>query len=227
MLKVDFHLHSALDPKDDLKHSPEQLIDLAASNGYDVLCFTHHEGVVCPRSVVSYARKKGILVIPGAEAAVEGMHVLLINIAKSQLDGLQGLDDLSAVKGKHTLIIAPHPFYPSGICLRSKLVKYAALFDGVEYSHFYTSWYNAPNRKSAAFARRLGLPVVGSSDCHDLSRFGTTYSMVDAKSKTAEGVITAVKRGRVKAVSKPLRTGQFLGHLAFIAWQKLTGTGLK
>ena len=56
MLKIDFHTHCNEDPEDRfIKHSPEELIDHAASIGFNALSITCHNKVVFSRSLQKYA----------------------------------------------------------------------------------------------------------------------------------------------------------------------------
>ena len=218
-LRCDFHAHTSLDPLDLIAHSPYGYVDRAAALGFDVVCLTHHEARICPDDVIAYGRKKGVLVIPGAEATIEGAHVLLINIRPGELERVRTMADIAKVRRKDTLIIAPHPFYcwPAA-ALRKKLVETPGLFDAVEWSHFYNGLWNLPNVKAAKFARDTGLTLIGASDCHNLKFFGTSYSLVDAKEKTATSVIAAVKAGKVHAASRPLGLWEFVRYSFWLAW---------
>jgi hypothetical protein len=46
---------------------------------------------------------------------------------------------------------------------------------------------------------------VGTSDCHRLWQLGTTYTMVDAEEKSVAGVFAAIRAGRVRVITAPLR----------------------
>src|SRR3989338_1040864 len=83
MLKCDFHIHTSEDPLDwpILKYDAYQLIDNAKEKGFDVLAITLHEKVFCPKQIIEYAKKKGILLIPGMEATVEGKHAVVLNLS--------------------------------------------------------------------------------------------------------------------------------------------------
>src|SRR6185436_2560983 len=103
-------------------------------------------------------------------------HVLLINFPKSLSESIRTFADLVRARAQtpEALIIAAHPFYPNGTCLKDKLLKHGRLFDAVEVSGFYHRRWN-PNRQAEAAALRLGLPLVGNSDTHTLEQFGTTW----------------------------------------------------
>jgi predicted metal-dependent phosphoesterase TrpH len=102
------------------------------------------------------------------------------------------------------LVIAPHPFFPAPKCLKGKLRENVDLFDAIEFSHFYTQRLDF-NRKAVAYARRMGVPLVGTSDCHRLWQLGTTYTLVESTARTKEAVFEAIRAGRVRVVTAPLR----------------------
>jgi hypothetical protein len=51
----------------------------------------------------------------------------------------------------------------------------------------------------------MELPLVGTSDCHRLWQLGTTYTIVEAPAKTIPAVFAAIRAGRVRVVTGPLR----------------------
>ncbi|MDD5557778.1 MAG: PHP domain-containing protein [bacterium] len=214
-LKADFHVHTAEDPEDPCELTAHELIDAARGLGYGVLAVTNHNVVTFDEGLRRYAADRGILLLPGTELSVCGRrHVLVINspLRGDRLDERVGtLADLAALKDEGTLIIAPHPFHRAPVCLGRLLEEHVALFDAVESSHFSSSRLNL-NRRAEAFARRHGLPLVGTSDAHFRFQFGRSYTLVDAE-RDAAGVVAAVRAGRVECVNPPLslpRMGRIL-----------------
>ena len=204
MLKADLHLHTSEDPSHrDLRYNAKQLIGHAAKLGFNVLAITNHEKLTYSNALREFARKKGILLIPGAELFIEGSDVLVYNITKKDISRTRTFEDLRKLKKrKKILVIAPHPFYVWR-SLGKELLKNAGLFDAVEYSHFYLERMNRPNRRAAHFARMYSKPLVGTSDAHHLWRLNFTYTLVNSEKKISL-VISAVKRNRIRLVSKPL-----------------------
>ena len=84
-LKTELHTHTLDDPKDGRRivcHSAQQLIDKAEEQGFQVLSITNHNQLLFTSSLEEYARERGILLIPGVEATLEGKHVLLYNFIR-------------------------------------------------------------------------------------------------------------------------------------------------
>lgn len=227
MLKCDFHAHTSDDPCDIIAHSGKQLIDEYARQNFDVVAITLHGKVHSSRKLQAYSRKKGILLVPGAEGfidgkdAAEGKHVLFLNATQKEVDSVRSIRDLRNFRKrllrskKPFLVIAPHPFYILGSCLGSLLGRNPDCFDAVEYSHFYPSFFNAFNRKAERFAEAHGKPVVGMGDVHTLLQVGWTYTLVDSR-KNVPAVLAAIKSGKSVLKTRPLPFFVFLRLLFFL-----------
>lgn len=205
-LRGDFHLHTLDDPRDPhVRHTAFELLDRAAEKGFEVLAFTLHGRQMEDAEIAAYAESRGILLLRGVEQDIEGRHVLLLNFPKRLAESLQTFSDLarlSPAEREGRLIVAAHPFYPGKICLGSKVLEEPSLFDAIEVTSFYNSFWN-PNRRAREAAALLGKPLLGNSDTHTLEQFGLTYWEAEAE-KTPEGVIRSIKAGRVRVVSRPM-----------------------
>jgi predicted metal-dependent phosphoesterase TrpH len=213
-LKFDFHMHTLDDPFDHhVYHTPYELLDKAHSLGYGALSITLHTRQYENEAASRYARERGILLIPGVEQDIEGCHVLLINFPKADAERVATFSDLTRLKetaasdgGRETLVIAPHPFFPSGVALGEKFWRHSALFDAVEVSGFYHAKWN-PNREAIRAAEKLGLPLIGNSDTHTLEQFGKTWSEAEC-AQDANSILKAVKAGRAEVKGRALGAGE-------------------
>jgi predicted metal-dependent phosphoesterase TrpH len=204
ILKADFHIHTREDPHDFIRYTAVELLQEAARQGFDVLALTCHNKRIHDDDLRRRAEDLGILLIPGVEAAIEGKHTLLLDMPYSRLK-VRNFRHVRALKRDGGLVIAPHPFFPAPKCLGAKLRENIDLFDAIEFSHFYTRNFDSWNRKAVQYARRMDMPLVGTSDCHRIWQLGTTYSLVDVHEKSVEGVFAAIRAGRVRVVTAPLR----------------------
>jgi predicted metal-dependent phosphoesterase TrpH len=100
------------------------------------------------------------------------------------------------------LIVAPHPYFPGTYSLNGLLLKHRNLFDALEYCHFYSPRINF-NQKAIEVCQSHGFPLIGNSDAHFLSQFGTTYSLIHAE-KNLESIFKAIREHRVEVVTRPL-----------------------
>ena len=202
-LKADLHIHTQEDPKDKVKYTAKQLINEAWRQKFDVLAITNHNTVLYDDYLRKYASDKGILLIPGIEVKVEGKHIILLNVNEWREKEINTLEELRCHKGEGSLIIAPHPYFPTLTSLGKKLDRYIHILDALEYTHFYFRGINF-NKKVERKAKQYNLPLLGVSDAHLLSQFGSTYSVIDAE-KTPQAVIRAIKENKVEIVTRPLK----------------------
>lgn len=211
-LKIDLHTHSAEDVAEIVAGRTDlipakKFIDMAVEQKFDAISFTHHGINFNDPHVFQYAKDKGLILIPGVEAFINRMHVLLINFSEKKY--ILTFDELRKYKNDDMLIIAPHPYYLAGICLGSKLEKNIDLFDAIEYCHYYYGLFNL-NRKAVRIAKKYNLPIVGNSDAHHKMQFGGTYSYVYTEERSIPAIISAIKQGRVEYVSNPMSFTDFL-----------------
>lgn len=213
MLKADLHLHSGEDFYDIIPYSAHELIDRCASHRFQVIAITNHRIMTYSDAWRDYAAERGILLIPGVEAKIQGRHVVILN-SSDDANRLRTFEDLKAYRQANDVyVIAPHPFYSSSICIRDKLYEYADLFDAVEIHHYFTTFYN-PNEKARKFAKEYGKPIIGNSDCHKLKHIGKTYSKIDAESNLSS-ILDALRNGHVEVVSQPLGMWEAISLLSY------------
>jgi predicted metal-dependent phosphoesterase TrpH len=219
MLKIELHAHTADDPVDRIPHTATALIDRAAALGYRGLAITLHDRQLDVRPLAPYAAARGVVLIPGLERTIEGRHVLLVNF-RGGAEAVRTFDDLARLKRREPgLVIAPHPFFPLGSCLRSLMDVHAPLIDAVECNAMFTRWLDF-NRRALHWAARRGVPVVGNGDIHRLHQLGTTYSLVDAE-PDPDAICAAIRAGRVRVEARPLSMATAIrtfAELAFDEW---------
>ena len=200
-IKTDFHLHTRDDRFDAIKHSAKELIDAASGKGFKALAITNHDTYTFNQELRHYAADKGILLIPGIEKTIQRKHVLLLN-ATPAAEKIKSFSDLYRAKRDGLFIIAPHPFYKMHTCLDDKLLQNIELFDAIEFSYFYSKWFDL-NRKAVKVAKKYNLPLVGNSDCHIIDHFGICSSKVLADRLDTESIFDSIKKHKIKVVSKP------------------------
>ncbi|MEI6349629.1 MAG: PHP domain-containing protein [Verrucomicrobiota bacterium] len=218
-LKIDFHLHASEDPKDELDHSSIELLYRAHALGFDALAITLHDHVLATPEVFATARELGILLIPAAEMRLEGADVVIVNITEEETRQLKCLDDLAELRrrrGGSVLIFPPHPFFVMGGSIGRRIFQYMECFDAIEFSHFYTRWFNL-NRPALRAAKAHGKPLIAASDTHLLDFFGTHYTLVEAPQEPGpEAIFEAIRAGRTQNVSEPLCASRLIRQLWWI-----------
>lgn len=200
-LKADLHLHTAEDPLDDVQYTAKELISKAATEGFDVISITNHHRMTFNEDLHSHAQERGILLIPGVELNIQRRHVLVLNPPPHKR--CSDFPSLSKLRRPETLIVAPHPYYPGTYSLNGYLLEHIELFDALEYCHFYSQIINF-NLRALEVSYSFGLPLIGNSDAHFFSQLGSTYSLIYAE-KNLESVFAAIRKNKVKIVTRPLR----------------------
>jgi len=209
-LKASLHIHTSEDKRDGhiINYNVYNLIDEAKKNGFNVLGFTPHKKFVFKEEFAEYAKKKGILLIPGVERGLGrffNKHVVILNCDKT-IEKVKTLKELLAYKNEHPeiFILAPHPAYNRLISIGAgKLEKYINLFDAIEHSSAYSKKLNFHNKKAAAIAARFQKPVIATADVHVLKKLNTDFAIIEAVDLTAESVLQAIKYGKFKNVTAP------------------------
>jgi len=201
MLKADFHIHTKEDPIDKIKYTAKDLIRYASKLNFKVLAVTNHYSVYYNKNLANYAKKKGILLIPGMETRIKNKEVLLLNIKKSIK--LKEFSDLEKLRKENVVVVAPHAFYPKYFCLKEKLVENIDLFDCIEYCHMYLDFLNWSNKKAVKIAKKYNKPLIGNSDAHKIYQLNHTFSLVDSD-MNIDSVLEALRKGKVSVQTKPL-----------------------
>jgi predicted metal-dependent phosphoesterase TrpH len=215
VLKIDLHLHTAEDPLDRIDHDAHALIDRAAALGFDAIAITLHDRQLADARVDAHARERGIVLLRGIERTIGRKHVLLINFPPAA-EQVRTFDELAALKARSDgIVIAPHPFFPAPSCLRSTLDRRPDLFDGVEWSYFWTRGADF-NSRAARWARAHGKALVGNSDLHDLRQLGRTFSLVRAD-RRADAICQAIRDGCVSLQTAPVPADELVSVLGRMA----------
>jgi predicted metal-dependent phosphoesterase TrpH len=190
-VKANLHLHTK-DDKDIKRgyvkniianYSLFEALDKAKENDIKVLAVTCHDFVVDDKKYYDYAKNLGIFLIPGIEKTIENCHILILNTRK-EAEKLKTFKDLIEYKAKHPEIffIAPHPFFFHQ-SLGNKLYKYINIFDAIEWSWFYFKFFNL-NKKAKKIAEKFNLPLIATSDTHNLNLLDKNYIILDIEENT-------------------------------------------
>ncbi len=79
MLYYDFHIHSALSPCGDMDMTPNNIVNMAALIGLDVIAISDHNTVGNVRAAMKVGEQAGVRVIPGMEVeTAEEIHILTL-----------------------------------------------------------------------------------------------------------------------------------------------------
>ncbi|TSC96900.1 MAG: Uncharacterized protein Athens071426_355 [Parcubacteria group bacterium Athens0714_26] len=202
-LKANLHFHAKEDPQDFVGHTVREGVDHAANLGFSVLAVTLHETFYNIPEIIEYAASRGILLILGAEIAIRKKHIVVLNCDKD-VEKIRTFSDLENYKNSRPeiFILAPHPYFFSPESLMGNLDENIHLFDGIEYSWFYSKFFNQ-NKKAEITAKKHNLPIIATSDTHFLDFFDQSYVVLDAEEKTAKGVLKSLRQKKFENISYP------------------------
>lgn len=204
--------------------SPEEVVDRAVSVGLDFLVITDHDSFEAFEVVESYARQKGLVLIPGAEVTTRPSivlrrrcHILAVGVSEGVESYIPIEDTLKQIKKQNGIAIAAHPFcsqFAKTLYIGHQVGDYA--FDGIEV--FNSSEISEDNRKSAALATVLGLPGFAGSDAHSLGNIGRARVEVHIEhTKDWRNIVRGLRENKFEIVAREYATRGFkqffFGHL--------------
>jgi predicted metal-dependent phosphoesterase TrpH len=218
-IKLDLHIHTLEDPKDQLDYSARELLARARRLGFSVLAITLHDSVFGSPEVFAAAAHLGLLMIPAAEMRIEGADVILLNVTPADVEGLRTFADLRRLRtrrGSSIFTIAPHPFYLLGGSIGNRLLNEIDCFDAIELCHFHKGFFNL-NRRAIRVAEEFSKPLIATSDAHRLTAFGHHYTSVPAPAElTAEAVFAQLRSGQLRSHSPAATLAEILSTFYFV-----------
>ncbi len=205
IFKANLHLHTSEDPKDSgIKYNIYQAIDEAKKFNFNILALTCHEKFVFQEKMGVYAKKKGMLLIPGIEKKINRKEVVILNCQKD-IENIQTFSQLREYKRKNpdVFVLAPHPYFPSTKTLGRSLEKNIDIFDAIEFSWFWHPKLNF-NKKAKEIAKRYNKPYLATSDTHILKYLDISYALIEADRLEAKEIFKAIREKKIKNKSQSL-----------------------
>jgi hypothetical protein len=199
-LKANLHFHTSDDPCDKVPYTLEEGIVRASQLGFRVLAVTLHEAVYDVGGMAEFARKHGIILIAGAEVKISGRHTVIIN-AHKDAEKIKSFPDLISYRNDHpeSFVLAPHPYYLFH-SLGDKLEKNVDLFDGIEFSWFYSKFFDL-NKKASFFAKNVKKPFIATSDTHFLRYLDESYCIIESDGEDITSILSSLRAGKFENVS--------------------------
>jgi len=193
MIRVDLHLHTKF--SGDASINPRQVVDaLYAHPTIKGVAITDHdtlEGYFQVRKLATVYQD--LLIIPGVEVSTRQGDIILLGVEEkpAYMSTLERVIDFAQERA--ALILIPHPYRVHGIGDAAERTPAHAV-------EIMNPWATPRENKLAEkLAKARNLPGVAGSDAHKPDQMWTAYTEVDAE-PDVDGVLHAVKNGRVKAV---------------------------
>jgi hypothetical protein len=196
---IDPHIHTNSSP--DSSITSNQLLDRMLASGINAIAVTDHDTMEGYRRLKhSYAFRE-FLMIPGIEVTTDLGDIIVLGLEDPPImKNAELLIDLAHEAGG--LVVAPHPFDGSRVSLgeRCGMLK----VDLIETAN--GKCRSDSNRQAKEFSTLLGLPSIGGSDAHEMSRIGTVINVLECE-KNLESVLEGLRKG-AKIIVKQ-RTGRY------------------
>jgi len=194
MIRVDLHVHTSF--SGDATINPKFVADaLNAHSTIKAVAITDHDTFTGYFQVRKLATVyQDLLIIPGIEVTTRQGDIILLGIEEKPpyMSTLKSVVDFA--RESVALIIIPHPYRVRGIGDAAEKIP----ADAVETVNPWAS--STENKLAQKLAKARNLPEVAGSDAHKPEQLWTAYTEVDAEPEVGS-VLSAVKNGRVKAVS--------------------------
>ena len=176
-------------------NTPEEMVRHAAKIGLGAIAITDHDQIRGAIEAKKYAKKYGIIVIPGEEVTTYSGHLLAIGTDEHIQPGMSVENTIDAVHAQGGLAIGDHPFdiNNDGIKEKAKLCDAVEVFNAINVERIM-------NRKSKRFAEMHKKPQVAGSDAHCIEMLGHGVNEIDADS--IDEILSAIKKGRVELRTK-------------------------
>jgi len=193
-LRIDLHLHTV--HSSDSCISVDEAIRRCRAARLDGFAVTDHDTLSgIPEAV---ERRGDLVVVPGVEVSAHGAHILALGVSKPVPPGLPIAETVERIREQGALAIIAHPYSTFKTWVNRRELEGAGL-DAVEVANSAQFPYGWMLKRNVALAERLGLPQTGGSDAHIPEAVGRAYTVIEADSRDAKGVLHAIRGGHTEA----------------------------
>jgi len=199
--EADLHIHTVR--SGDARIEPRGLVAEARGLGLFAIAVTDHNTVAGVRDVVSLARGKDLLVVPGVEVSSRDGHVLALGVSEDVPAGLSADETIRLIGDLGGLAIAAHPgrVYTG---LHDDTIRESG-FRAVEVANGHSS--KRLNRAARRLAAGMGTATTGGSDAHFPGEVGRCRTAFPTAPADVEGVLEAIRGREVQAVGEGMGPG--------------------
>lgn len=189
-LRIDLHLHTTNSAdsyvrfEDAIRRCREENLDGFAVTDHDIL--TEIPGQAHEES--------NLIILPGVEVTARGAHVLAFDISEPIPPGLSIPETVEKIHDQRGIAIIAHPYSVFRTWVNQREIGDAG-FDCVEVLNAHQFPLRMMLKKNISLAEKLGLPHTGGSDAHIPKTVGRAYTIVEAETRDAEDVLSAIRNG--------------------------------
>lgn len=189
---IDMHMHEMTYSKDSFL-TLEEIVREAKIKGLGAVCITDHDSMGLKKAAKEYTARTGFPIFTGIEYHSLDGDILAFGIDSCPIRRASAQQFVNFVKRQGGITIAAHPFRNNNRGLEEKLGSVKGL-DAVEVLNGST----LPDaiERAACYARDLGLPATGASDCHFSERVGIYATYFPGDIRSMDELVRAVKNGQ-------------------------------
>jgi len=211
--RIELHTHTTVS---DGSVSPEELVRLAYRKRLAGIAITDHN--TFRGSILGSRALKihdiNLIILYGNEVRTSWGDVLVIcsqpPSGEPPRDPFQ-LREWSSYNG--CILIAAHPYHLARSSIWFKVRKYSGLFDAIEVWN--PRGIPLLNMPAMIDVQKLGKPGVSGSDSHVAAEVGVAPVVLDWEPSSADEVVEAIVKGRVKPT---IAIPPFRAYLEMAAW---------
>ncbi|MCX6816230.1 MAG: PHP domain-containing protein, partial [Candidatus Aenigmarchaeota archaeon] len=170
-------------------NTPEEMVKHAKNIGLGAIAITDHDKIEGAWEAKKYARKYGVIVIPGEEVSTANGHLLGLGIEEWIKPGMAVEETIDIIHDQGGIAIGDHPFDIKNEGIGSL----ASLTDAVEVFNALNT-EKISNMRARRFAKIHKMPAVAGSDAHWTEMVGHGINEIDASG--VDGILKAIKKGR-------------------------------
>lgn len=191
---IDLHMHEMTYSKDSYLKLDE-IVKIAKMRGLQGICITDHDSMGLKEYTKEYSKKTGFPIFVGIEYFSLQGDIVAFGISeypKERVDAQTFIDEVNRQGG---VCFSAHPFRNNNRGLEKNLDIVKGLH-GVEVLN--GSTLMPANCLAAEYAKRLGLVMVGASDCHVSEKIGTYATYFPNAVRTMEEFVKAFREDELR-----------------------------
>lgn len=187
--KIDIHIHT---DHSDATATFREVVLRAKERGLDGIAITDHMTIDAFKDAPQIV--EGVLVVPGVEVETKDGHLIVLGVKAVPPRRLSFAEVVGWAHQCGCLVIVAHPRV-MGFSVSVKAMEKTKP-DAIETLNAKVP-FKRNNLRSVELAEQRGLPQTGGSDSHSADTVGDAYTVVYTEELSVEGVLRAIKEGRV------------------------------
>jgi len=192
----DLHVHTS---RSDGLDDPRTVVEFARRKGLRVLAVTDHDTVAGGVEAARYGGSD-LIVVPGVEISSRDGHIICLGVEEEpRLRGARAEEVVDWCRSRGGLVVYAHPFgylLRASTVPRSRIEEVARRVDAIEVINGRT--FAKFNREAAQLAKKLGKPATAGSDAHVAKQVGSVRCLFRKSIDSVDDVLRAVRSGLIE-----------------------------